>query len=572
MNFALPSVLKYKRSYLKHDIIAALVVTAVAIPQSLAFAIIVGLPPVTGLYTAMIAPVVFALFAFTRRAIVGPDSATTAVVASGAILIAQAGTAAHANAVAVICLLSAGMLLFMWAFRLGFLAELISRPVLVGFFAGVGLQLIISSVPGMLGLDSSGNLWQQVTTVAQTIADTNGMAFTVSILVVGMILALRKTPIPGELAGLVLAILFALAFNIKSYDVVMVGALPGGFPQFTMPNFTLEQITTLLPAAVSVALVVLAQGSAVIRSSAAKHNDKVRLNQDLFSLGLANAASALFQGYSANVSVVRTEAALDAKAKSQLVNIVSGLLIALVLLFGASVFEYMPQSALASIVFVIGFYLIKARELVCIWKTHRTEFFVATVAALGTVAFGVLQGVFIAVIVSLAERLSREYRPKDDILLLDGELSAWAVERVGKETLGDHTDGVLVYQFDGSLFFENVTYFVGRVKRAIERAKTPVRHVVIDAGAIDSIDYTAAEEIKRFCEKLETKSITIGFSHVTPNLRQQLDRFDITKLIGSRHIYATLTDALSVDKATVKSEKTVSKTERAARRAQAQEH
>ena len=544
MKLHTPSLFRYKRSYLKHDVVAALVVTAIAIPQSLAFAIIVGLPPVTGLYTALVAPIVFALFARTQRVIVGADSATAAVLASGALIVAQAGTQAHVNAIAVISLLTAAILLTLSVFRLGFLAELISRPVLIGFLAGVGLQLIITSLPNMLGLSASGPVWQQLQTVAQHIGSSNGMAMTVSILVVGVIAVLRYTRIPGELVALALAILLSVIFNIKELGVVMVGALPGGLPEFIVPTFTLEQFIALLPAAASVALIILAQGSAVIRTSAFERGEKVRLNQDLFAFSMANATAALFQGFSANGSPTRTYASENAGGKSQMVNVFMGVLVGVLLLAAPGLMAYMPQAALSAIIFVIGFYLIRVKEFNHIWLTHRTEFLVAIGATIATLTFGVLQGVFVAIIISLVERLSRQYRPKDAILLQDDVMSDWAEERLGRSHEPYNTKGLLVYSFDGSLYFENVTYFITRVKRAIASSKNHVNHVIIDSGAIDSVDYTAVEELKGFCQRLHDKSITIGFSHVSPAFKAQLYDFGVADIIGESNIYATLNEAL----------------------------
>ena len=211
-----PSIAQYKKRYLKHDLIAALVVTAIAIPESLAFAVIVGLPPVTGLYTAVLAPIIFGLLASTRRLIVGADSATAALIASGAVLVAQSGTAGYASAVGVIGLLTAVILIIMAIARLGFLADLISRPVLVGFLAGVGVQLIITRLPTMLGVEAHGSLSQHIIQLFQQIGSINGMTLTISVLVVGIILITRKTKIPGELIGLGLAMLFAFGFNVDN--------------------------------------------------------------------------------------------------------------------------------------------------------------------------------------------------------------------------------------------------------------------------------------------------------------------------------------------------------------------
>jgi len=508
--------------------------------------VIAGLPPVAGLYTAILAPIVFGLVSSTRRLVVGADSATAALVASGALLVAQAGTVGYANAVAVLGLLTAVILLGFAVFRLGFLADLISRPVLVGFLGGVGVQLIVNKLPDMLGITATGSLWQHLTTVVTHIGSFNGMAATIAVMVVGVILLTRKTRIPGELIGLILAIVFAMVFHVQDYGVKMVGALPGGLPSLAQPSFDLGMLITLFPAALSIALVVLAQSSAVIRSLANEHDEKVRLNRDLTALSFANAISALTHGFAVNGSPPRSMAADAAGGRTGLVNIFMGLLIGTLLLFGNRLLTDMPMAALASIVFMLGFHLIRFHELRYIWSTHRIEFGVAMIALIGTALFGVYQGVVIAVIVSLMERLSRQYHPKDDILLRDGKLSEWAAERLDWHHHRHRTrpQGLLIYAFDGSLFFENVNYFVQRIKAAIEEAKEPIEYVLIDAGAIDSIDYTAVETTKTLYRQLSSEDIKMGFAHVSPNLRHQFDAFGMTDLVGADNIFSTLSGAI----------------------------
>ena len=191
-------------------------------------------------------------------------------------------------------------------------------------------------------------------------------------------------------------------------------------------------------------------------------------------------------------------------------------------------------------------YLIRLNELQYLWRVHRTEFAVAMIALVGTALAGVLQGVLIAVIVSLSERVIRQYHPKDAILLRDGELSDWARERLSDRVQhSNQLDGVLVYSFDGSLFFENITYFVARLKRAIKGAEKPVKMVVIDAGSIDSIDYTAVEAIKHSYRKLSEDKIVLRFAHVSPNLHKQLVEFGVVELLGHKHIFSTLTEAIT---------------------------
>lgn len=544
--FALPSILRYKRQDLRHDAVAAMVLTAITIPQSLAFAVVVGLPPVTGLYTALLAPIVFALFASTRRLVVGADSATAALLASSATLIAQAGTAGYTNAIAVLGILTAFILIMIAVLRLGFLSDLVSRPVLVGFLAGVGVQLIITSLPVMLGVHiKSGTVWGSITGLLQFPA-MNWMTMTVTILVVGILLLARNSRVPGELIGIVVAVIFAAVFQVERFGVALVGDLPSRLPALAMPAFSLTTIWTLLPAAVMIAAIILAQSSAVVRGVAEEHDEKIRVNQDLLALGLANAAAAITQGFAVNGSPPRTMAADKAGGRTQLTGILSSVLVGFVLIFGVGLLAYLPQAALSSVICLLGVYLIRLTELRYLWHVHRTEFAVAIIALVGTAFAGVLQGVLIAVIVSLSERVIRQYHPKDAILLRDGELSDWAHERLSNRVQhSSQMDGVLVYSFDGSLFFENITYFVARLKHAIKGAEKPVKIVVIDAGSIDSIDYTAVEAIKHSYHKLSEDNITLRFAHVSPNLHKQLVEFGVVELLGHKHIFSTLTEAIT---------------------------
>lgn len=544
--FALPSILRYKRQDLRHDAVAALVLTAITVPQSLAFAVLVGLPPITGLYTALFAPIFFALFASTRRLVVGADSATAALLASSATLVAQAGTAGYASAISIIGILTAIVLLLIAVLRLGFLSDLVSRPVLIGFLAGVGVQLIITSLPVMLGAHmKSTTVWESITGLAHFPA-VNWMTITVTVLVVGILLLAKGSRVPGELAGIIVAVIFAAVFHVEQFGVALIGDLPSHLPALVLPHASFATIWTLLPAAVMISAVILAQSSAVIRGEAEEHGEKIRINQDLLALGIANAAAAVTQGFAVNGSPPRTMAVDRAGARTQLTGALSSVLVGGILLFGVSTLSYLPQAALSSIICLLGVYLIRLGELRYLWRVHPTEFAVAIIALVGTAFAGVLQGVLIAVIVSLSERIIRQYHPKDAILLRDGELSDWARERLSDRVQHDHQlDGVLVYSFDGSLFFENINYFVARLKRAIKGAKKPVKMVVIDAGSIDSIDYTAVEAIKRSYRRLKDDSIEFRLAHVSPNLHKQLVEFGVVELFGQTHIFSTLTEAIT---------------------------
>lgn len=531
--------LRYSKQFLHRDLMAAIVVTAIAIPQSLAFALIVGLPPVTGLYTAIIAPIVFGLFASTRRLIVGADSATAALLASGAMLIAQAGTAHYANAVALLTLMVALILVAMASFRFGFLANLISRPVMIGFLAGVGVQLILTSLPQILGISAHGSMWRQLGESMQQLAHVNGAAIVLALMVVVITLVMRRSRIPGELVGIIGAVMAVSLFHV---DVTLIGDVQTGGLSFALPYVTkVHDIVAMIPIALSIALVVLAQSATVIRNLANAHDEPIRLNRDLLALGVANIAVALGRGFIANGSPPRSIASDGAGGKTQMVNIFSGLIMLGLLLVGTSFVALMPVAALAAVVLLLGARLIKIDDFRTIWSASRAEFLVALLALLGTVVFGVLEGIVIAVVASLVERLHRQYRPKDGILLRDGVASLWALDRLGR---GPHPDGVLIYGFNGSLFFENVTYFTHRLRHAVARTKHPVYFVIIDAGAIDDIDYTAVEEIKLLYRQFSTDNIQLLFAHVSPELLLEFDRLGLTDLVGRTNMYPTLVRAV----------------------------
>lgn len=536
---------KYNLRDLRRDLLAALVVTAIAVPESLGLAAIVGLPPQTGLYTALLAPLVYALFASSRRLIVGADSATAALVASGAGLVAAAGTSGYVSAVVLIGVIVGFVLIMLALLRFSFLADLISRPVLLGLLAGVGLQLIIGQLPYMLGLEASGSLLHQLTGVVSQIGQVNGMTLMISVLSVGLIFLLGRTRYPGALAAILAATVFAIIFNVSSYHVQLIGALPVGLPNMVWPNFSLGDLATLLPTTLAIALVIVAQSSAVAREQAAENDETLDVRRDMLALGGANLASAITQGFAVNGSPPRTLASRLYGGHTRMVNVYMSVMIGALVLYGGGLFSSVPQAALAAIVFSIGVYLIRMSELEKIWQSHKMEFWVAMIALAGVAIFGVRQGVLIAVIVSLMERLQRQYHPHDQVLLRDNELSEWARDRVDPRHHHDlNVPGLLVYSFESSLFFENISYFNSRLVLAIEQAKQPVECVVIDAGAIDDIDYTAVENLRDLARRLKVKHVRLGFAHVSPVLRRQFDEYGVTDLVGEKWLFATLETAM----------------------------
>lgn len=545
----------YKMSQLRPDIMAALVVTAIAIPESLGFAAIVGLPVQAGLYCALLAPIIFAIFTSSKHLVVGADSATAALVAVGAATIASAAGLSFAAAVGVLGIVTALVLFAMSAARMGFLADLISRPVLTGFISGVGVQLLVGKLPEMLGLEAHGTILAKFGYLVTHLSYIDPLTAALSALIVGIVVLGWKFRWPGALIALAVAILGTKVFSLQLHGIETIGAVPHGLPSFHAPVMTTKAIVAALPVAFSIALVILAQSLAVIRNSAARYEEKVNDNQDLFALGMANAASALVGGFAINGSPPRTSAGEMAGGRSQFVNVFMSVLIGVVLLFATGMFEYVPLAALAAIVFTIGLHLFKFQAMRDILRVRPSEFGVAVIALCAVALLGVQHGVMIAVVVSLIDRLRRQYRPNHDILLQDRKFNDWAYERIGAGKHGlEAPEGVLVYRFNGSLFFENAGYFLESATDALTKAKQNVSYYVVDAGAINDIDYTAAQVLKQFHSQLSSEDIQLAIAHATPKLQALLKAYGLVNCIGEEHIYPSVRSAIkSYTKATVTS-------------------
>lgn len=541
----LPSFANYKREYIKKDFMAALVVTAIAIPESLGFAAIVGLPIQTGLYCALLAPIVFAILTSSRHLVIGADSATAALVASGAASIAAVGSVEYLAAVALLGILTGLILLAMSLLRLGFLADLISKPVLIGFLAGVGVQLIVGKLPAMLGIDFHGGVLASIVAVTSGLGDIHWATAGFSAIILSIVILAGKKKLPGALIGLAVAILAMKIGELEQFGITVVGDIPAGLPGFILPDLSIEHMIAISTSAAAIALVILAQSLATIRSVAEKYDEPVNDNKDLMALGLANMTSAVTQGFAVNGSPPRTLAGEIAGGRSQMVNIWMAVIIGVILLFATGLLAYVPHAALAAIICSIGLHLFKTDQLKDIWLTHKIEFLIAMVALIAVAVLGVQRGIMVAVFCALAERLRREYRPQDDILLRDQKISDWAASRIqGSHRHMTSPEGILIYRFDSDIFFENASFFSRRIKCAIDGAKKPVKVVILDAGSMSDIDYTGALALKKIAERCAVDEIRFGLAHVSPSLRKLLDIYGVTQMLGGDFIYPSLREAV----------------------------
>lgn len=508
------------------DILAGVTVAAIAIPESLGYAKIAGMPIQTGLYCALLPALLFALVGSSRQLVVGADSATAALVAAGAGAVATVGTAAYASSVAVLGILAAAFLMLIVLARLDFLADLISRPVLAGFLSGVGVSLIIGNLPNMLGIEASGSTWDKLVATVTHLDEANSTAAILSLVTVALMLGVERLmpKLPAALVALVLASLLGVALDASSRGVAMVGTIPAGLPTFTVPDFVAGETARMAATAASIAVVILAQSAAVSRSFGLKNGYPVSVGQDMAGLAAANLGSAFTGGFAINGSPPRTAAGDSARSSSQLVNIVMAVTVGLVLLLLTGLFEYIPSAVLDAVVFTIGILLIKWQTLREVGRASRAELATA-LAALVVVAFvGVEQGILLAIVLALVDRLRRQYHPHGEVLIAEGDV----VPRLAPRVMLRHAlpegalDDVIVYRFSAPLFFENATYFSEQVRGLIADAARPVRVLIVDCAAMADMDFTGAETMAELGRQLRASGGALVLTEVSEDVARMV--------------------------------------------------
>jgi MFS superfamily sulfate permease-like transporter len=514
------------------------------IPQVLGYARIASMPLVTGLYTVLLPLVAFAVFGSSRHLLVAADSATAVIFSSSLSHMAAPGSEKYVALVGMVALLTAGLLLLAWIFRLGFLADFLSRTVLVGFLTGVGFQVGIAMLGDMLGVSvGSHNTLAQAWEILQRLPNSNLPTLALSTLVTGGILLGRRIAprFPLALFAVIATIAASAKFHFVEHGIAVIGPVPGGLPAIGLPDLTPREALTLLPVAASCFVMIIAQSAATSRAFASRYQERVDEDADILGLSAANAVAALTGTFVVNGSPTQTAMADRAGARSQIAQLAFASVVLLVLLFLTGPLQYLPQCVLASIVFTIAAGMVNVTGLLDIRRQSPGEFRLAIVTAAAVVAIGVEQGILLAIALSLFRHVRHSYNPHTIILASNGGGRWVPVPAVpGKET----EPGLIVYRFNSDLFYANANRFTDEVRSLVERAPTPVRWFVIDAGPISDIDYSAAQAVRELLDQLTGKRVGIVFARVSPYLRSDLDRHQITAAIGEARIFTTLHEAL----------------------------
>ncbi len=533
-----------RRDMLRHDLPAGLVLAALLVPQGMAYAELAGLPPVTGLYATLVPVVVYFLLGPSRILILGPDSAVSPLVAAAIIPLAVGGDPDERVALAGALALLVGVLMFVGGIaRFGFVTELLSVPVRLGYLAGIAVTVIVAQLPKLLGFSvDAENLIPALRDLAGGLDETNATALAIGLGSLAVILGLRRVAprVPGVFIAVVGATVLVSALGLAD-DIPVVGTVPEGLPAFGVPDVSWEDLGALIPAAVGIAFVAFADTSVLSRSYAGRLRQDVDQNQELAVLGVANLATGLAQGFPLSTSSSRTAVAEDVGARSQLVGLIGAAVLALLLLVGTGLVQDLPITTLAAIVIVavLGFIDVPAARRLLRWRA--SEFWLAMAAFAGVALVGVLWGVGIAIVISLLNFVRRAWRPHDAEL---GRVD----EMKGYHDTEWHPDahripGLTLYRFDAPLFFANADYFREQVQRLARQ--DGVRWIVVAAEPITDVDVTAGEMLRELNADLDAAGVEFAFAELKDPVRDRLIHYGIHDEIGRHRFWPTLGAAVS---------------------------
>ncbi len=535
----------YKRRWLPRDILAGLVLSALLVPQGMAYAELAGLPPTVGLYATVVCLFAYALLGPSPYLVIGPDSALSPMIGA-AILPLVAGDDERAIALAGMLALFVGVVCTLAGIaKFGFVAVLISKPLRIGYLAGLSVTIFVSQLPKLFGFSvEGGNLFQDARDFLQNIDQTNLYAMGVGFLTLTILLICNRwlPKLPGVLLGVVGAIVVTSLFDLEAKGVEVIGMLPQGFPRPSLPAVELSDLIRLAAAAMGITLVAIGDTISTSAGFASRRGYRLDSNQELLGIGAANLLTGLFQGFPVSTSSSRTAVAEQSGAKTQLTGIVAGLMVLAMLLFVPGIVRNLPQPALAAVVISASIALLNVGRLRKLLKQRRSEFLLAMACALSVAFVGILEGIIIAIVISILQFFERLWRPH------------WAVMGKPEDVPGYHDTkrypdaklipGLLMIRWDAPLFFANANIFRKIVREQIEAAEWPVKWVVIAAQPITDVDTTAADMLVDLDQELNVAGQHLAFAELKDPVRDKIERYGLLETIDDKHFYPTIKRAV----------------------------
>ncbi|NNE75353.1 MAG: sulfate permease [Acidimicrobiales bacterium] len=538
----------YQRAWFRNDALAALVLTALLVPQGMAYAELAGLPAVTGLYTTVTALLAYAIFGPSKTLVLGPDSSLAPVIAAIIAPLVVGDSPAEAVALAGMVAILAGLIeVGAGLLRFGTVADLLSMPIRIGYLNGIALLVLASQLPKLFGFSSdSDGFIDAVANFVEGVFDGESVTASLllgaaSIVVIG-VGRLRAPRVPWVLLSVVVSIAIVALFDLGDDGVATVGALPSGFPTPTVPTIDWGDLASLLVGALAVAVVSVADTAALSRSFSAKRGHRIDQNREAVGLGAANLAAGLFQGFPMSASSSRTVVADSVGAKSQLTGVLSAFAIVVLLVGANDLLTDLPSSVLAAIVIVASFALFDFKTIAWLARARRSDFAASVIAMLGVVLVGVLEGLLIAIVVSLGVFVWMRWRPHTAVL---GRLA----DRKGYHDTERHPNayrvpGLLLFRFDAPLFFANAPYFEERLLQAIEDQPSAIRRVVVAGEAMTDIDSTGSETLGLLLDKLDARGIEFAFAELKGPVKDRLRRYGLYERLGAGAFHPTIGQAV----------------------------
>ena len=535
----------YDRTWLTRDLIAGLVLVTLLVPQGMAYAELAGLPAITGLYTTVICLIAYALVGPSPILVLGPDSAFGPMIAA-TILPLAAGSEDQAIALAGMLALLVGVVtLGAGLLRLGFVADLLSNPVRTGYLAGLAVVILVGQLPALFGFSTDANgLVGEATAFVAGIGMTNPWALGIGVLSLAIILGLKRLSprTPGIFVAVVVAIVLSIVLDLAAHGVTVIGLLPQGFPVPSFPAAPVADIPLLFASAVGISLVAIGDTIAVSGGFAARAGYEVDGNQELAGIGSANLAAGLFSGFPVSTSGSRTAVAFQSGAKTQLTGLVAATLVIAMLLFAPGIVQAMPQPVLAAVVIAAAISLFDLAELRRLFRIRKTEFALAIACALAVMFVGVLQGIVIAVLLSVSYIFKRAWAPYSAVL---GKTPAVpGFHDIQRYPGAQQIPGVLIVRWSAPLFFANANQFRNRIRDLVKTSVPRPRWVIVAAEPIADIDTTAGTMLADLDLELNAAGIHLAFAELQSSVRDSIVRYGLLSMIDERHLYGSVTEAV----------------------------
>jgi high affinity sulfate transporter 1 len=538
------SLSPFHREWLAKDIVAGVVLTTLLVPQGMAYAELAGLPPITGLYTSIMCLLGYAVFGPSRILVLGPDSSLGPMIAATILpLIAAKGDPERAIALAsLLAIMVAAIMIVAAVAKLGFIADLISKPTMIGYLNGLALTILVGQLPKLFGFKvEAEGLIGEFTEFVRGLANGEAVAAAAAVGIAGIVLILvlqRWLPkVPAVLIMVVLAIAATTVFSLADHGVSLVGVLPKGFPPLTIPSVPLADLAPLAAGAVGIALVSLADTISTASAFAERTGQEVDGNGEMLGIGVANLAAGLFQGFPVSTSGSRTAVAERSGAKTQLTGVTGAVLITLMIVLVPGLFRNLPNPALAAVVITAALSLADIPGTVRLWRQRKAEFLLSIAAFLGVALLGVLPGIAIAVGLSILNVFRRSWWPYETVL---GRVAGLA----GYHDIHSYPDasqlpGLVIYRFDAPLIFANAKTFRDEVKRLAAAEPAP-RWIVIAAEPVTDVDTTASDVLEDLDEELNARGISLVFAELKDPVRRKIERYGLTRTIDPGHFFPTI--------------------------------